>query len=334
MSVKRKIQLTGKSTYTISLPRDWVTKLNLTQGDELSILEQNDGTLLLSKNSLTPKREREVTIDIDVIGETSLLEKIIISKYLAGFSKIIIKSKSNISPKTSKAISSTVSKLIGSEIISEEFQEVEIRDLAIHGEFPIDKALRRGHLIARNMQVVAVEAFVTSDKESARDVFERENAVDRLYFLIRREISSALENPTILKEMNIKPQEVLYIYPVAKSLEKIADHCESIAKSCLALQDKIIDDEGTKKYLLDYSKQAVEIHTLAIQSFLGNKLKLAFKAIKLFEELQAKLETEKLTRQRAPDFDVEMQIQLVERHLDRICGYGLDIAEMAIDRAH
>ena len=138
----------------------------------------------------------------------------------------------------------------------------------------------------------------------------------------------------ILKEMDIKPQEVLYIYPVAKSLEKIADHCESIAKSCFDLHDKTIDDEGTRKYLLAYSKQAVEIHTLAIQSFLGNKLKLAFKAIKMFEELHSKLDNEKLSRQRATDFDVEIQIQLVERHLDRICGYGLDIAEMAIDRAH
>ncbi|MHA1155028.1 MAG: PhoU domain-containing protein [Candidatus Heimdallarchaeota archaeon] len=334
MSVNRKIQLTGKSTYTVSLPREWITRLNLKQGDELSILEQNDGTLLLSKNALTPTREKEVIIDIDTISETSLLEKIIISKYLAGFSKILIKSKTNISPKTSKAISATVSNLIGSEIISEGFQEVEIRDLAIHGEFPIDKALRRGHLIARNMQIVAIESFISSDKESAQDIFERENAVDRLYFLIRREISSALENPTVLKEMDIKPQEVLYIYPVAKSLEKIADHCESIAKSCFDLQEKKIDDEGTKKYLTEYSNQAVEIHTLAIQSFLGNKLKLAFKAIKVFEELQTKLKTEKLTRQRTTDFDIEMQIQLVERHLDRICGYGLDIAEMAIDRAH
>lgn len=334
MSVKRKIQLTGKSTFTISLPREWITKLNIRQGDELSILEQNDGTLLLSKDTLTSTTEKEVVIEIDSISETSLLEKIIISKYLAGFSKITLTSKGDIPPKTSKAISSTVSNLIGSEIISEGFREVEIRDLAIHGEFPIDKALRRGHLIARNMQIVAIESFINSDKESAKDIFERENSVDRLYFLIRREIASALENPTVLKEMGMKPQEVLYIYPVAKSLEKIADHCESIAQSCLDLQEKSIADEGTKKYLTDYSNKAVEIHTQAIQSFLGNKMKLAFKAIKIFEDLHESIEQKKLKRQRSNDFDVEIQIQLVERNLDRICGYGLDIAEMAIDRAH
>ena len=334
MSVKRKIQLTGKSTYTISLPRDWITRLNLEQGEELSILEQNDGTLLLSKDILASNKEKEIVIEIDSIGEISLLEKIIISKYLAGYSKIILKSKTDIPPKISKAISTTVANLIGSEIISEGFKEVEIRDLAIHGEFPIDKALRRAHLIARNMQISSIEAFNNTDKDSAKDIFEREESVDRLYFLIRREIVSALENPSILKEMNMKPQEVLYIYPVAKSLEKIADHCESIAESCIALEEKATISEKTRAYLMEYSTKAVEIHTHAIQSFLSKKINLAFKAIKVYEKLHEKLEQKKLKRERSTEFETEIQIQLVERNLDRICGYGLDIAEMAIDRTH
>jgi len=331
MIIKRKIQLTGRSTYTISLPRNWIERYNIEQGEELSILEQADGTLLISKDTLSSNNEKEVTINIDQIDDINLLEKIIISKYLAGYSKILLKSRSDIPPKISKAISTTVGNLIGSEIISEGFREVEIRDLAIHGEFPIDKALRRAHLIARNMQIVAIEAFINSDLEAANDIFERENAVDRLYFLIRREIVSALEIPTFLKELNLKPHEVLYIYPVAKSLEKIADHCEGIAQSCLALEGKEVDNP-TKVYLTEYSQQAVELHTQAIQAFLSKKIELAFKAIKIFERLQRKLQEKKLTRERVKDIDIEIQIQHVERHLDRICGYGVDIAEMAIDR--
>ncbi|NHK30334.1 MAG: phosphate uptake regulator PhoU [Asgard group archaeon] len=334
MVIKRKIQLTGKSTYTISLPRDWITRYNIEQGEELSILEQADGTLLISKGVLSTSKEKDIVIDIDKIDDINLLEKLIISKYLAGYSKIIIRSRNDIPPKISKAISTTVSNLIGSEIISEGFKEVEIRDLAIHGEFPLDKALRRAHLIARNMQIVAIESFLNSDIESAKDIFERENSVDRLYFLIRREIVSALENPTFLKELNLKPQEVLYIYPVAKSLEKIADHCESISQSCLDLGKGKIIEEETKVYLDKYSRQAVEIHTQAIQAFLSKKIDLAFKAIKIYEKLQQQLTDNKLSRERSKNIDAEIQIQHVERHLDRICGYGLDIAEMAIDRIH
>ncbi len=331
MSIKRKIQLTGRATYTISLPREWIDRMKLEQGNELSILEQADGTLIISKESLNFSREREVTIQLEKIKDISMLDKIIISKYLAGYSKIIITSNMEINPKTSKLISSTVANLIGSEIISENPNEVEIKDLALHGEFPIDKALRRAHLIARNMQKVSIESFVNSEKENANDIFERETSVDRLYFLIRREIASALENPTILKELDMKPHEVLYIYPVAKSLEKIADHCESIAYCCINLNGKKVDEE-TKKYLLKYSDKAMEVHTQAIQSFLGRKINIAFKAIKIFDELQKELSTGKLIRERSSDIDIEIQVQHVERDLERICGYGADIAEMAIDR--
>ncbi|MHA1211205.1 MAG: PhoU domain-containing protein [Candidatus Heimdallarchaeota archaeon] len=333
MPIKRRVQLTGRSTYTLSLPREWIDRLNVKQGDELSILEQSDGNLLVSKGTLANSREKEVIIDIDKIEDISLIEKMIISKYLGGYSKVIVSSKKEIPHKVRKAITSTVGNLIGSEIISESFNEVEIQDLAVHGEFPIDKALRRAHLIARNMQTIAIDSLINSDIESANDVFEREISVDRLYFLIRREVVTALENPTILKELDIKPQDVLYIYPVAKSLEKIADHCESIAKSSLGLQDKTISEE-ISKYLLKYSEEAMNIHTQAIQSFLSGKMDLAFKAIKIFEKLHQKLADKSLSRNRSSDFDIEIQIQLVERNLDRICGYGLDIAEMAIDRNH
>jgi len=329
--IKRKIQLTGRSTYTISLPKEWIDKFSVNQGEELSILEQADGTLLISKGTLNTSREKEVTIDIDKLLDLALLEKIIISKYLAGYSKIIISSRNEMLPKVRKAISTAVGHLIGCEIISEGLREIEIRDLAIHGEFPIDKALRRGHLIARNMQKMAIENLIDADIESAEDIFEREKSVDRLYFLIRREITTALENPSFLKELDLKSHEVLYIYPVAKSLEKIADHSESIAQSCVVLNGTKID-EDIAKYLTKYSNEAMAIHTQAIQAFLSKKLVLAFKAIKIFDKLEDQLESKKLTRKRATDFDVELQIQLVERNLDRICGYGIDIAEMAIDR--
>lgn len=331
MAIKRKIQLTGKSTYTVSLPREWIEKYKVEQGEELSIFEQADGSLIISKETISLGKEKEIEIDLDKITDTSLLEKIIISKYLAGYTKIFMHSKNEISPKYRKSISTTVNNLIGSEIISEGIKEIEIRDLAIHGEFPIDKAIRRAHLIARNMQSVTIDSLIKSDTESAMDIFEREASVDRLYFLIRREIATALENPAFLKEIDMKPHEVLYIYPVAKALEKIADHCESIAQSIIELKEKQMT-QTTKDYLLKYSNEAIEIHTQAIQAFLSKKLDLAFKAIEIYEELHKNLTEKILSRKRETDIDVEIQIQLVERNLDRICGYSVDIAEMAIDR--
>lgn len=39
---KRKIQLTGGSTFTISLPIKWAREVGVRQGDELSLIQRGD----------------------------------------------------------------------------------------------------------------------------------------------------------------------------------------------------------------------------------------------------------------------------------------------------
>ncbi|HEX2021068.1 MAG TPA: AbrB/MazE/SpoVT family DNA-binding domain-containing protein, partial [Candidatus Thermoplasmatota archaeon] len=41
----RKIQLTGGSSYTVTLPKEWVEKADLEAGDVVGFLPQPDGTL-------------------------------------------------------------------------------------------------------------------------------------------------------------------------------------------------------------------------------------------------------------------------------------------------
>jgi phosphate uptake regulator len=43
----RKVQFTGKSTFIISLPKKWVDKVKLEQGERVQVVEQNDLSLLI-----------------------------------------------------------------------------------------------------------------------------------------------------------------------------------------------------------------------------------------------------------------------------------------------
>ena len=43
----RKIQFTGKSSYIISLPKQWVMELGLKQGDRIRIVRKGSSTLEL-----------------------------------------------------------------------------------------------------------------------------------------------------------------------------------------------------------------------------------------------------------------------------------------------
>ena len=52
----RKIQFTGKSTYIISLPKQWITDLGLKQGDQVSVDRKG-----ISSLHVTPYNTRKKT---------------------------------------------------------------------------------------------------------------------------------------------------------------------------------------------------------------------------------------------------------------------------------
>jgi phosphate uptake regulator len=44
----RKVQVTGGSSYIITLPKDWIDKSHVKKNDPLGLISQPDGTLLVT----------------------------------------------------------------------------------------------------------------------------------------------------------------------------------------------------------------------------------------------------------------------------------------------
>jgi phosphate uptake regulator len=55
----RRIQLTGTSTYIVSLPKKWVEKSKLNKGDPVQIIEQDDSTLTLRPRESAAKKNQK-----------------------------------------------------------------------------------------------------------------------------------------------------------------------------------------------------------------------------------------------------------------------------------
>ena len=64
---RRKIQLIANSTYTLSLPKQWVKDNKLKERDEILVHEQNDKTLLLSPDRLGAGKGEinEISLNVD-----------------------------------------------------------------------------------------------------------------------------------------------------------------------------------------------------------------------------------------------------------------------------
>ncbi|MFW9966629.1 MAG: PhoU domain-containing protein [Candidatus Thorarchaeota archaeon] len=230
----RKLQQTGGekgSSFSIILPKDWVRKRwDLTKGDSVVVAEREDGCLIIDPRPQKPGDRRTTVIHIG-----SNLRWEITSKYLLGFDEIRVVSSSPItSPQRlelKKMISRFVALEITDEIEEDERHEIVVRCLVDPSTLPVRKAMRRMSLIASRMLDDAVNAYFDGERESAEDIIQRDEEVDRLFFLIVRELRSAVQYPRISEMMSIAPVEALDLRVAAQYIERIADLSVDIARA-------------------------------------------------------------------------------------------------------
>ena len=90
----RKIQFTGKSTYIISLPKQWIIDLGLKQGDQVTVGRKGISSLQITPYHIRRKDESEIaTLEIEPKEETSSVVRKLVSLYFFRFKTINIKPK-------------------------------------------------------------------------------------------------------------------------------------------------------------------------------------------------------------------------------------------------
>ena len=91
----RKIQFTGKSSYIISLPKQWIRELDLKRGDQIRITRQGSSSLQIYPQKFHSKisQKEDATIEIDIEEEPKSIIRKLISLYFLGYKTINVKPK-------------------------------------------------------------------------------------------------------------------------------------------------------------------------------------------------------------------------------------------------
>ncbi|MBD3262875.1 AbrB/MazE/SpoVT family DNA-binding domain-containing protein, partial [Candidatus Woesearchaeota archaeon] len=237
----RKVQITGRSTYVISLPKTWVNKVNIKNGDSIGMIPRSDGTLLINPK-LTEQGEKisdELTkkINIDFQNMDEVMREFI-GVYLAGNNIIEMENKKIISKDMRQKIRDISQNLMGIEIIDESINSITVKDLLNVSDFSIVKGVKRMYIITRAMHKDALKALNSRDKELAEDVESRDNDVDKLYWLIGKQFNLILKDVFFADKMGVKPQEALSFLLTARAIERIADHATRLAKNSKTINEK------------------------------------------------------------------------------------------------
>ena len=141
----RRIQITGKATYIISLPKKWVEKSKLKKGDTVQITEQNDSTLTLFPGKrVYEEKPRAISTVVSSSDSPDSIIRRVVSFYVTGYNIIRIAAKERFTPEQRDALKDFVRRnLVGVEILTDSSNGFAIQTLLGHSELSVESALRR-----------------------------------------------------------------------------------------------------------------------------------------------------------------------------------------------
>lgn len=231
----RKVQKLGYSSLGVSLPKQWAESNGIRPGSLVNMSVEDDGTLRIR---LGPFEEfpvaAEATIDADAWSEPEALTRMITGNYIVGCNTIRVRSREELSPGQLQEIHEAARGLTGLTIVNQGPKFVTIENFVEPTRFPIDGLLRRLHYLTSRMEKISLGALAGEAGGSLGEIERMELEVDRLYWLVVRQLLLAARNRTMAAKVGVtEPRNLLGDRVVAVSLENVGDLWEELASDTL-----------------------------------------------------------------------------------------------------
>jgi phosphate uptake regulator len=321
----RRLQKTSDGTFFVTLPKGWVVRNKLEKGAILSFSERKDGKILAE-----PYGEQERKIATVTLTPGPLLQREIEEKYLLGYDVFEIVSQQTVPPDTREIVRRIVRSLVGLEIVEENAKKIVVQCLIEPSLLFPDRILRRLHLITLAMQKDAVSSFVRGDAKLAHTIVERDEDVDRLYFLLVRVVRAALTDPAIAEKLGASPIDCLDYRIVASFVENFADYASDIAESTWP-RTKGKDMEGAMRSVEKAGDVLNRMHKDAVDAVFTRNLALAQEVTNLSSDANASIRSAERGLVNAKPETID-RLATVISALRAMSGINVDIADLAVTR--
>ena len=329
----RKLQVTGGSTYILSLPKKWVIQNQLKKGSSIKLNQEDGGVLsIFPSDSLKAQKTDEVFIKVLAGDNPDTVIRKIVSAYLVGYNMIHInvEKQQQLSAKHRDRIRNFARQLlVGTEILTDTPAELTLQVLLSYPELSIQSALRRMCIITSSMHKDAITSLRNRDKQLAESVIDTDDEVDRFNLYVIRQLKMAIENPRIIKEIGLtKARDCLGYRVVTKSVERTADHAVNIAENVLLLEEPV--DKTSLKYVEEMSNLAVSMFETAAESLFRLDFDLAESVIQKMKNVTVLMEDVVLSSKKTPSEETT-KLRLMVESLKRTAEYASDIAEIVLN---
>lgn len=224
MTQYRKVIALGRSTFCLTLPKEWVTRHRIAKGSTVFVSDQQPGTLIVSVNeqeSLLQEKPREITITVDGKDDESI-QREVVAAYVQDYTDITLIGE--IEPRL-EHIKRILQDLLALEIMSVTKSKIIAKVFLDTTHASLENVLKRLDMINRT---IFEQTRLILDNKKAELEFEPLHEIDRLSYVALRSITRGLNNPTFAKQLGMSVLELLFFWQVIDRIKKIADRVSSI----------------------------------------------------------------------------------------------------------
>lgn len=229
--VRRKIQLTGGSTFTVSIPKGWAEERDIGSGSVVLLYPFTDRLVVTQPGAESPIRRTSLNVDAvdaDAIGRR------IVAAYSAGADEICVASDTGFDSSQRRIVNEAIRNLIGLEVASETEREIIAECLLDPAELSLESTIAQLRQISLSMQERAIGAVLATEEaaeidEIAEHVVSRDDDVDRLFALVSRQFYRVLGDVREVRNLRTSRTAAFTQFRIARQLERVADHAELIA---------------------------------------------------------------------------------------------------------
>jgi len=303
----------------VSLPKKWVDDNNLVKSSEVEI-ETGQNSLSITANK-DNKPSKEVIISYPLPKEENIVADIT-GAYLLGYDTIRIKGETTIPIEDREKIRESMRRLVGVEIIEEEASSINIQFLLDATSLKPEKILKRMSTIAIGMFNETLDGLVSHDKSNLQTMPNRDDEINRQYFLLVRLIRSTMIDRRLANIFNMENIDILD-YRIAANLLEIAG--DTIVELANLISHTSVSKNDLKK-IYNLVKDTENIFKKSIDAFIANDRLLAIDAIKLYRNYLKKISDLRLSLEHKNQIPLDF-LDIVYM-FDRIAKSWADIADL------
>ncbi|MEM4806918.1 MAG: AbrB/MazE/SpoVT family DNA-binding domain-containing protein [Nitrososphaerota archaeon] len=329
--VFRRLQVVGRASYSISIPKSWVLRMGLKPGDILEISEGIDGSLRLSPPEARLRRSL-CRINADLCRDLDHLGAIILASYRVGYDVVQVSCSKSPIHELSRSLESLIEGLPGFELDQGQNSELILRNVLDYSRFPADDLVKRSYIIVSEM-LNTLSSFLETGRYDLIPYIETlRRRIGELLQLHARLMMTYFRRRELGRFLKLQNPPHIYSSIILENLmDSLAEVILELAKRASMLGKKVWADSTTYNGLRRALDESSRLIDGAIRAYLSLDPEQAHSILSLPKEHLAGILREEVEETPPKDRQLIALIAQAEAALTIIQSIAQKIAQLSLD---